>query len=203
MKNLLLLATIGLLTSCGIAEGLNKNCGSDLEEFCNFTFGMKNEDQDKQIADNTFKNNDQDARLTALEQQNEQLIESMHSFSLEIEALELTDTTNRQYFQTLINSLTLTVNTNLVTLNNLTTNVNSNGSVTKMIDVCGNFPSYYDEVILKTNTGKYIAYFEDGGKRFLTELSNGNYTTTDKQACSFTINSTGLIHIVGGISTID
>lgn len=204
MKKLLMITlTLFLTSSCGITEGLNKNCGSDLEEFCNLTFGYKDKDQDKEIADNTFKNNEQDARLKALEEQNEQLIESMDAFSLEIEALELTDTTNRQYFQTLINSLTTTVNANLVTLNNLATSVNSNGSVTKMIDVCGDKSGYYDEIILKTNTGKYIAYFEDGGKRFLTEISNGGYVTTDKQACSFTISSSGLTHVVNGVTRID
>lgn len=203
MKTLLLLSIISLVTSCGVTEALNKNCGSDLEEFCNFTFGMNEEEQDEKIADNTFKNNEQDARLKALEEQNEQLIESMDAFSLEIEALELTDTTNRQYFQTLINSLTATVNANLVTLNNLATSVNSNGSVTKMIDVCGDKSGYYDEVILKTNTGKYIAYFEDGGKRFLTEIQTGSFVTTDSQACNFTISSSGLTHIVNGVTRID
>ena len=46
MKTLLLLATIGLVTSCGVAEGLNKNCGSDLREGCNLIFGYKDADQD-------------------------------------------------------------------------------------------------------------------------------------------------------------
>lgn len=203
MKTLLLLVTVILLSSCGLTEGLNRACGSDLEELCNLTFGMDDEERDQKIADTTFKNNDQDARILALEQQNEQLIESMDSFSEQIEQLGDDDVTNKNYLQGLITTLTNTVGANLITLNNLTASVNSNGSVTKMIDVCGDKSGYYDEIVLKTNTGKYIAYFEDGGKRFLTELTPGNFESTDKQACNFTISSAGLTHIVNGVTRVD
>lgn len=52
MKTLLLLVTVSLLSSCGLTEGLNKSCGSDLEMGCNLLFGYKDKDQDKEIADN-------------------------------------------------------------------------------------------------------------------------------------------------------
>lgn len=52
MKALLLLFTVGLLSSCGLTEGLSKNCGSSIEEGCNLIFGYKDKDQDKEIADN-------------------------------------------------------------------------------------------------------------------------------------------------------
>lgn len=201
MKTLLLLVIVSLLSSCGLTEGLNRACGSDLEELCNLTFGMDDEERDQKIADTTFKNNDQDARILALEQQNEQLIESMDSFSEQIEQLGEDDESNKTYLQGLITSLSNTVSANLVTLNNLSASLN--GSVTKMIDVCGDKPGYFDEIVLKTNTGKYIAYFEDGGKRFLTELSYDSYVSTDKQACNFTISSAGLTHIVNGVTRVD
>jgi hypothetical protein len=35
--------------------------------------------------------------------------------------------------------------------------------------------------------GSVIGYFESGGRRFLTELQDGSYTTTDSQICSFSI----------------
>lgn len=203
MKALFLMATVMVLSSCGITEGLNKNCGSDIEELCNLTFGMNDEEQDEKIAENTFKNDEQDARLKVLEEQNEHLISSMDSFSEQLEQLQEDDVDNKTYLQGLITSLSNTVNANLVTLNNLASSVNSNGSVTKMIDICGDKAGYFDEIILKTNTGKYIAYFEDGGKRFLTEIKDGNYTSTDKQACQFTISSNGLTHIVNGVTKVD
>lgn len=59
-------------------------------------------------------------------------------------------------------------------------------SIVEMIDPCG--PSHsYDEVLLKTSSGKYVAYFEQGSKRFLTVLVDGTYQTTDEQGCMFKI----------------
>lgn len=60
--------------------------------------------------------------------------------------------------------------------------------VTELIDPCG--PSAgFDEVLIRLSSGELIAYFENGGKRFLTVLSPGNYQTTDSQACVFTLDS--------------
>ncbi len=68
-------------------------------------------------------------------------------------------------------------------------------SIVSSIDPCGPHDGF-DEVLLKMNDGRYIAYFEHGSKRrFLTILDPdtqaGNYKTTDNQACTFTITSEG------------
>lgn len=60
------------------------------------------------------------------------------------------------------------------------------------IDPCGDGPGF-DEVILRTSDGQLIAYFEDGGKRFLTELVPGRYLTTDRQRCAFEVTEEGEI----------
>lgn len=83
---------------------------------------------------------------------------------------------------------------------NMQTQINSNlaqivalqeqDSVVEFIDPCGDGPGF-DEVLLKTSSGKLIAYFENGGDRFLTILSPGNFRTTDSQKCNFTVNSSG------------
>jgi peptidoglycan hydrolase CwlO-like protein len=79
--------------------------------------------------------------------------------------------------QTQINTLTATVST----------------AVIGMVDPCGD-GSGMDEVLLKTKDGKYVAYFETGGNRFLTVLQAGNsYQTTDSQHCHFSLNSSGSI----------
>ncbi|MCK9370512.1 hypothetical protein M0R04_11430 [Candidatus Dojkabacteria bacterium] len=52
MKYLLLLT---LLTSCGVTERLNKNCGADIKMGCNLIFGSRDDDQDTalwQVSDN-------------------------------------------------------------------------------------------------------------------------------------------------------
>lgn len=63
----------------------------------------------------------------------------------------------------------------------------STQEVISFIDPCGDKLNSYDEVIIETFDGSLIAYFEDGGKRFLTLLSPGDYITTDEQKCKFTI----------------
>lgn len=201
MKALLLLVTVGLLSSCGLTEGLNKNCGSSVEMACNLLFGMDDEEQDQKIADNTFKNNEQDARLKALEEQNEQLIESMDSFSEQLEQLGDDDVSNKNYLEGLITTLTNTVTSNSIQLvsisNTLTTLqgtiVTLESTVSKTIiatiDPCGDYPGHFDEVLLKTKDNKYIAYFEQSGKRFLTILTPGQYMTTDSQNCPFQLTN--------------
>lgn len=195
MKTLLLLSVALLASSCGVTEQLNKNCGSDIRMGCNFVFGMKDAEQDEQIAAAVSKNAEQDLAIQELHSRNNSLIGSIDALSSRIEELGDTDINNKAYLINLISNLEATVAANLITLQNLQTNVT--GSVTKTIDVCGDYPGYFDEIILKTNTGKYIAYFEDGGRRFLSELPVGTYETTDKQKCSFTVSAAGLTHTVG------
>lgn len=58
---------------------------------------------------------------------------------------------------------------------------------------CGDRYSAFDEVLVKTSSGKLLAYFESGGKRFLTLLEPGQYSTTDGGNCKFTVNSNNQI----------
>jgi len=61
--------------------------------------------------------------------------------------------------------------------------------VTELLDPCGNHPSNFDEILLRTSSGDIIAYFESGGNRFLSVLPQGSYGTTDGTNCSFSIDS--------------
>jgi len=208
MKLILGMLLLTTLTSCGLTEGLNKACGSDVEMLCNTVFGMKDKEQDKEIANNTFKNDEQDARIKALEEQNDHIISSMETFSNDLEYLSNDVETNSSQITALTSSLSSlqgTVNANLVTLLALSSTVTTlNGTVVALdsalsktivatIDPCTDYPGYFDEVILKTRDGKFLAYFEDGGKRFLSLLSPGVFVTTDRQACTFTVTNSGTL----------
>lgn len=94
-----------------------------------------------------------------------------------IEVLESAD------YQTQINNL-------VVNLANLSNEVE--GSITRIWDPCGDHAGNFDEVILQTNDGTFMAYFESGSKRFLSVLGNGTYQTTDNQACVFNISGTNI-----------
>ncbi len=70
-------------------------------------------------------------------------------------------------------------------------------AIVSTVDPCGPHNGF-DEILLKMNDGRYVAYFEHGSKRrFLTILDPatqaGKYRTTDKQACQFTLGSDGYI----------
>lgn len=65
--------------------------------------------------------------------------------------------------------------------------------IAEIIDPCGDDPANFDEVVLKTASGSFLAYFEQGGRRFLSELPDGNYRTTDRQRCRFSIDNGVLI----------
>lgn len=189
MKNLLIIATIGILsTSCGVVEKLDKNCGSDIEMGCNFVFGTKSKDQDNKIKDLENKdieiekkNQEQDNRLDYLQNQNNNLINSMNSLSYDIDE----NSTEINSINILLESIENKVNANILEIASFGNVIN------KMIDPCGNSIGY-DEIILKTKDGQYLAYFENGSRRFLTKLEYGNYMTTDGTNCSFSLDANGI-----------
>lgn len=79
----------------------------------------------------------------------------------------------------------------IVALENAQTN--SPDRITEIVDPCPSINATWKEVLIKTASGKYFAYFENGGQRFLTVLPVGNYRTTDSRSCNFTVNSNGTV----------
>lgn len=65
-------------------------------------------------------------------------------------------------------------------------------NIVEFIDPCGPEGSF-DEIVLKTASGKFVAFFQSGNKRFLSQLPNGNYVTTDGTNCNFSISGTNLV----------
>jgi hypothetical protein len=65
--------------------------------------------------------------------------------------------------------------------------IDGEDAVTEIIDPCGDNPNKFDEVLLVMSDGSILVYFEDGNKRFLAVLGDGNYRTSDKQQCRFSI----------------
>lgn len=63
-------------------------------------------------------------------------------------------------------------------------------SVVDIIDVCGDDPGEFDEVILKLQNGKLMAHYSHGNDQFLTILeSDKTYITTDNSSCPFYVDS--------------
>jgi hypothetical protein len=100
--------------------------------------------------------------------------------------------------QTQINSLTSQQSINnddIILLQNAISDLEDATAqgIVEVIDPCGDNPNQFDEVIIKLADGSHIAYFESGGKRFLTTLGEGSFRTTDKQKCNFSIVNGELI----------
>jgi len=58
-----------------------------------------------------------------------------------------------------------------------------------LVDPCDDYQGHYDEVLMRIEDGRLVAYFESGGQRHLTVLlPNVQYQTTDDQKCKFSIN---------------
>lgn len=65
-------------------------------------------------------------------------------------------------------------------------------TITEIIDVCNDTPNKYDEVLLRTQSGKLLASFSDnvnGYNTRLSELTAGNYMTSDGTNCFFTVDN--------------
>lgn len=68
------------------------------------------------------------------------------------------------------------------------------GTITEIIDPCGDMPDKQDEILIRLGNGSIIAYFEGSNStRFLTTLNEGRYVTSDLQACLFEISNNGSI----------
>lgn len=64
-------------------------------------------------------------------------------------------------------------------------------NIHSFVDPCGNGPGF-DEIVIKTVGGQFIALGKQGNNFFLQLLSNGNYTTRDQQSCNYTISGSNI-----------
>lgn len=63
----------------------------------------------------------------------------------------------------------------------------------EVIDPCGR-QATHDEILFRMSDGRLFAYFENGGKRYLTIITPGTYQTTDGTNCVFVVDANGEVH---------
>jgi len=191
------------LMGCGFQRALRTHCKIGDAQMCDELFGVNQYEVDsaqdaankalaaevasiKQTVDNLIND------IKFIESQllsNNTLInllqQDINSNYTLIEALQqntITLTERLDYQQVIINNHQIEL-----------TQLATEDTVVEYLDPCGNGPGF-DEVLLHTRSGKYVAYFESGSNRFLTVLQlNVSYRTTDSQKCFFTINNDGQI----------
>ena len=208
MKKLLLLFLVG----CGPTKQFCQ-VNDDFLEVCNGVFGYNNEQsvtdrrQDDNIRTNkyaieqltlqlqsqvqslyTYMNYINGATITKINELQNNNYSNLQSQITSLQQLQ--SYTTSQLSQLSINSSAISqLQTQVVLLQSQIAQLQSNSTVVSTIDFCGDAPNKVDEVGLKLSDGSVIVYFENGGKRFLTKLYPGNFTTTDGTNCHFTVDN--------------
>lgn len=196
LTSMLLFACSG----CGYQRTLRTHCHLETQT-CDNLFGINQYEVDN---NQNMVNQALAAEVASIKQTLDNLIVDVRFIQSQLETNNVLLTllrqdlnSNYELIQALeVNTITLEdrLNYQQVIINNHQielANLASEDSVVEYIDPCGNGPGF-DEVLLHTRSGKYIAYFESGSNRFLTVLQpNVNYVTTDQQRCAFKINNDG------------
>lgn len=157
-------ALLTMLSGCGVVQSLSKNCGGFFGPLCVMLLGETAKDVE-----------DLEKRVDKLENGHAEAVSIVNSLDASVQDNEL-----------MINALQTQANSMQVQL----AQIAGYESIAEIVDPCGDGPGY-DEVLLKTSSGKYIAYFEGlGSDRFLSVLEQEvNYETTDAQECQFYIST--------------
>lgn len=208
-----------VLTGCGVSEDIGANhCGGDLKGICRTIFGGAG-NEERESADNAQQSQidllnakiktleiDSAAAKSSIQSQQDLILALQSQIELinallpslndsaaiallqsQLSLLEQRTTTLESQIGTPIVGLQATVTNNTVQILQLQQNHN----VTRLVDPCGNGPGF-DEVFMRTSSGKLIASFSDNAAGLNTrfaELIPGNYATTDGTGCNFVVNS--------------
>lgn len=188
-----------ILISCGYQQAFRDHCHLE-GQTCDTLFGVDQAEVDEQ----------QNAEIDSLTTMITELVKDVRSVEAQAtqqqQMLDMLDVMAQQQGVNIvaISQLLVQVNQDLVNvqdkiayeqtrINGLAVdvaNLNAQDSVTETVYPCGDSPNKFDEGFLKMKSGKLIAYFENGGNRFLTELVAGGYRSTDYAPyCYFSVDA--------------
>lgn len=186
MRNLFLITfLITLISSCGQTKLENELL--DEIGLCfalDLTCGKEHDDKFNQIQNRLDQ-------LEALANMNRELIVLLQDDAETLDNLY-------QDIQLQVNSLSAQQNINtddIVSLQNAINDLEQlqEHGIAEVIDPCGDVPNVFDEVVIKLHSGELISYFQQGNKRFLTVMTDGNFITTDSTSCRFSVVNGELI----------
>ena len=207
MKKLICLSVIMTLVSCGEVKDLGQGLIDFPSEVAKDLLRIDESDNVDILQENSL--NTLESRVSALERANKansNLIAINSSnignnideiatidgilidLQVQIDGIEST-LLNLDASQTTQNSQIASILNDLTSIENSVTLLEqaAEKAIKEIIDPCGDKVGKFDEILLVLNSGEIVAYFEQGGKRFLTVLSDGNYRTTDAQRCNFSV----------------
>ena len=145
-----------------------------------------------------------ESSIVTIESLEQSLLDTQDFLDAQIAALEEVDADHQAEIQSLITQGTNAYNALMDDITEAQADVNNalsqlavlNGydNVVAFIDPCPTVPTTgYREVLMKTSSGKLVAYFESGSQRHLSPLVNGVFRSTDSRACNFTVQNGNVI----------
>lgn len=144
--------------------------------------------QDQMLRDHEARLAELNRQVAALTVSMNSTVSSIEAFSSELGVLASTQGSTTDQIETL-EDLIVTLQNQVLFMQTSIVNLQLQDGVVAYLDPCG-AASGYNEILLKTSSGKIVAFFESGGNRFLTILAqNTNYRTTDADKCYFFIDS--------------
>lgn len=185
MNKILPFLLLPFLAACSLTESINSNCGGDSRTLCDAAFGTQDaDDRDEQAEVDNAQDAANQAAQAALQAQINALDFQFTNMQAQVNLLTALQASTEANLTTLINQAQYSANTALTQIATL----QSEQRIVAVLDPCLDSPGY-DEVLLRTSNNQLIAYFEQGGNRFLTIVGPGSYTTTDSSSCAFSVNA--------------
>lgn len=200
---LVLMWFVTSLMGCGFQRALRTHCKIGDAQMCDELFGVNQYEidaaQDKATEDLAREVESIKSTLDMLIKESESYAKEITTLKAIVQLLRQDLDANSDYIISLnediihmqeqIDNQQVIINNHQVELVQLSLQ----DGITEMYDPCGDSVGF-DEVLLKTKSGKFIAYFESGSQRYLTILQkNTNYRTTDNSRCHFTLNNDGQV----------
>lgn len=192
-----------LSNGCGVSKQLASDCGGDLELGCRQLFGDSEADNEREA--------NQSANIVQLQTDVKSLSNRYNMLIGTVDRLDRAAGTLRSAINVLqsqnanqdaelaqlqddllvLNGQVVSTQISIEALQVQVAELETRESIEDYLDCGGNGPGF-DEIILRTSSGKLIAYFMEGGNReFLSILTPGNYRTTDQSSCPFTVSNSG------------
>ena len=194
MKQVFLAATSFLVLGCSVPQQIARyHCGGDLDTLCHAVFGQAEPEQDaeiKQLKQQVAElRQTLDAKLSAISELTAVI------YSLQMSAIDNQNEINLEFTNEIIalSGIVDELQQQATTATAQLAELSSGARVTAIIEPCGHVAGVYNETLLRLSTGALVAYFEQGGNRFLTTFGAGSYRTTDSKGCNFTVNSIGKV----------
>lgn len=188
-------------SGCGYRQSMRIGCHWDTQ-ICDNLFGKDEYELQNQVDQNTKEIADIKKELETMQTMLDMSIQDISLYQQQlttlqslVSILQVSTINNSETIldlQQQIDSLTQRIDYQQVIVNNMQIELSnlaiSGDPIVEYIYPCGKRNGYFDEILMKTKLGKYIAYMENVGasKRFLTVLlENTTYILTDGSNCTF------------------